>query len=70
VWATIFGGFIVDRLKLIIKENKANFPELAAHPNFEKRLKWELIEIEVQDEENYFLDLFEKKVLRPNPHNL
>jgi DNA polymerase III alpha subunit len=60
----------VDRLKLIIKENKANFPELAAHPNFEKRLKWELIEIEVQDEENYFLDLFEKKVLRPNPHNL
>ena len=60
----------MDRLKLIINANKQVYPNLVAHPAFEKRLKWELIEIEVQDEEEYFLDLHQKQEKKPNTHNL
>lgn len=34
-----------------------------------KRLEWELIEIENQDKENYFLDLFSRKVIYPENQN-
>lgn len=47
-------------LRDLIDERKDRYPQIISHPNFDKRLKWEMIEIEVQDEENYFLDLFEK----------
>ncbi len=60
----------MNRLKLILNENKVNYPELTSHPEFEKRLKWELIEIEVQDEEEFFLDLHAKQEKKPNIHNL
>lgn len=49
----------MDKLKSIINQQKIKHQDLCEHPNFEKRLKWELIEIEVQDAESYFIDLFE-----------
>jgi DNA polymerase III alpha subunit len=60
----------MERLRLIISERKDQYAELKNHSNFEKRLRWELIEIEVQDEEKYFLDMFENNEKKPNPHNL
>lgn len=61
----------LETIKSIISERKANYPELVAHPNFEKRLKWELIEVEVQDEEGYFLDLYNnQKKFDKNDNNL
>jgi DNA polymerase III alpha subunit len=60
----------VEALKLILNQRKSEYPNLISHPNFEKRLKWEIIETEVQDEETYFLTMFEKQEKRDNPHNL
>lgn len=51
----------MDKLKEIIEQQKEKYPELSAHPNFAKRLSWELIEVEVQDAESYFVDLFESR---------
>jgi hypothetical protein len=60
----------VESLKQIINNLKSSHPELVSHPNFEKRLRWELIEIEVQDEETYFLEMYKRKESKENPHNL
>ena len=61
----------MEKLKSILQEKKQNYPELCSHPNFEKRLKWELIEIEVQDAEDYFINLYESgKKHDFNEHNL
>lgn len=51
----------MDKLKGIVEEQKKKHEDLVVHPNFQKRLSWELIEIEVQDMESYFVDLFEKQ---------
>jgi DNA polymerase-3 subunit alpha len=70
----MFCGFLeqfVETLKKLITEAKQNHQELLNHPDFEKRLKWELIEIDVQDDEQYFLDLVEQKQrFDSNPNNL
>jgi len=50
----------MEKLKQIISQRSELYPELKSSPNFEKRLRWELIEIDVQDMESYFLDLYEK----------
>lgn len=61
----------MDALKALIAERKVLFPNIVSHPDFEKRLKWELIEIEVQDEEQYFLSLLDEgKKFGSNPNNL
>jgi DNA polymerase III alpha subunit len=60
----------VEALKLILNQRKSEYPILVSHPNFEKRLKWEIIETDVQDEESYFLNMFEKQEKKDNPHNL
>ena len=60
----------MEALKLILNQRKFEYPTLVSHPNFEKRLKWEIIETEVQDEESYFLNMFEKQEKKDNPHNL
>ena len=60
----------MERLRLIITERKEQYQDLKNHSNFEKRLRWELIEIELQDEEKYFLDMFENNEKKTNPHNL
>ncbi len=61
----------METLKKLITEAKQNHQELLNHPDFEKRLKWELIEIDVQDDEQYFLDLVEQKQrFDSNPNNL
>ena len=36
---------------------------------YQKRLEWELKEIEVQDKENYFIDLLTRKVIYPENQN-
>jgi hypothetical protein len=62
---------MMDKLKSILEKQKAKHQNLVAHPNFEKRLKWELIEIEVQDAESYFVDLHENnKKFFSNENNL
>ena len=70
----VFCAFLeqfVETLKKLITEAKQNHQELLNHPDFEKRLKWELIEIDVQDDEQYFLDLVEQKQrFDSNPNNL
>ncbi len=48
----------MEKLKSLLLERKHLYPELCLHKNFEKRLKWELIEVEVQDLEEYFLKMF------------
>lgn len=61
----------MEKLKAIIEAQKSKHVELSLHSNFEKRLRWELIEIEVQDLESYFVELFEKKeVFSSNENNL
>ena len=61
----------METLKKLVTEAKKNHQELVKHPDFEKRLKWELIEIDVQDDEKYFLDLLEQKQkFESNPNNL
>ena len=61
----------MDKLKSIINQQKTKHQDLCHHPNFEKRLKWELIEIEVQDAESYFIDLFEAgRKFQSNENNL
>ncbi len=60
----------MEALKLILNQRKSEYPILVSHPNFEKRLKWEIIETDVQDEESYFLNMFEKQEKKDNPHNL
>lgn len=61
----------MEKLKAILNEKLQFNTELRTHPNFERRLKWELIEIEVQDMEQYFLDLYEnKRVFATNENNL
>lgn len=61
----------MEKLKYILEEKKQNYPELCSHPKFEKRLKWELVEIEVQDAEDYFIKLYESgKKYNINEHNL
>jgi DNA polymerase III alpha subunit len=60
----------MERLRLLLQERKELYPSVVSHPKFEKRLRWELIEVEVQDEEKYFLDLFENNSKKDNPHNL
>jgi len=61
----------VETLKKLIAEAKQNHQELLTHPDFEKRLKRELIEIEVQDDEQYFLNLVQdKQRFDSNPNNL
>lgn len=61
----------METIKKLIEEVKHNHQDLMKHPNFEKRLKWELIEIEVQDEEGYFLNLhYDKAKFDKNPNNL
>jgi len=42
---------------------------LAEDERYTKRLSWELKEIEVQDKENYFLDLVARKVIYPENQN-
>lgn len=49
----------MEKLKQIIESRKDLYPEIKSHPNFEKRLRWELIEIDVQDMEDYFINLYE-----------
>lgn len=61
----------MQKLQTIIEMQKRKFVELSSHANFEKRLRWELIEIEVQDIEQYFLDLYDRKVrFEHNENNL
>jgi DNA polymerase III alpha subunit len=60
----------METIKKLIEEKKQNYSELVSHPNFEKRIRWELIEIDVQDEEQYFLDLVSENKKLDNPHNL
>jgi DNA polymerase III alpha subunit len=61
----------VESLKQLVEKAKNNFPELVNHPEFKKRLKQELIEIEVQDEEQYFIDLVnQNKKYEINTNNL
>lgn len=61
----------MEKLKSLLAERKHLYPELCLHKNFEKRLKWELIEVEVQDLEEYFLKMFyEGKKYPTNENNL
>lgn len=61
----------MEKLKSLLTERKHLYPELCLHKNFEKRLKWELIEVEVQDLEEYFLKMFyEGKKYPTNENNL
>jgi DNA polymerase III alpha subunit len=61
----------MENLKKLIEEKLISNPELRLHPNFDKRLKWELIEIDLQDQEKYFLDLYaSNKKYETNENNL
>ena len=61
----------MKKLKDLIESKITELGDLVNHPNFQKRLKWELIEIEVQDLEDYFIDLYEKnKTYQDNENNL
>ena len=61
----------MDKIKAIIESQKIKHLDVINHPNFEKRLRWELIEIEVQDVEEYFVDLFNNKMhFEKNENNL
>ena len=42
---------------------------LSEDKRYKKRLKWELEEIAAKDKENYFLDLYERKVRYINNQN-
>lgn len=59
----------MEKLKSLLLERKHLYPELCLHKNFEKRLKWELIEVEVQDLEEYFLKMFYEDKKYPNNEN-
>lgn len=59
----------MDKLKLILEQEKSKYPELFCHVNFEKRLKWELIEVDVQDAEEYFINLYNLKAKFENNEN-
>jgi len=61
----------MGRLKEIISQRLNLYSDLKAHVNFDKRLRWELVEIEVQDMESYFVDLYEQnKKYDKNENNL
>jgi DNA polymerase III alpha subunit len=60
----------IEKLKKIINENKSNCKDLVSHPKFEERLRWELVEIDVQDLSEYFLELIERKEKYENENNL
>jgi DNA polymerase III alpha subunit len=59
----------MEKLKSLLLERKHLYPELCLHKNFEKRLKWELIEVEVQDLEEYFIKMFYEGKKYPNNEN-
>lgn len=45
--------------------------KLSDNPKYLKRLEWELAEVETQDKESYFLNLYEKKIkYKENQNNL
>lgn len=61
----------MQKLKEVIQSKISLLGDLVQHPNFQKRLKWELIEIEVQDLEDYFIELYEKNIKHSiNENNL
>ena len=61
----------MQKLKEIIKERLPFYSALQSHPNFDKRLKWELIEVDVQDQEEYFTSLYaNSKKYETNENNL
>lgn len=61
----------MEKLKELIEQRKQLYPDLLQHPNFNKVLRWELIEIELQETEEYFIDLFENnKKYDVNENNL
>jgi len=61
----------MERLEQLISILENEFPELINHPNYKKRKRWELIEIDVQDAADYFLDLYDnKKTYEKNVNNL
>lgn len=59
----------IEELKNIIND-KSKESEFLSHPNFATRLKWELIETDVQDMSDYFIDMYKKGERHPNKHNL
>lgn len=58
-----------DRLTQICEE-QLTVRGLAADKRFRDRLKWEVIEIDVQDLYDYFLDLSDRGIKLPNENNL
>jgi len=61
----------MQKLKEIIKERMPFYSALQSHPNFDKRLKWEMIEVDVQDQEEYFIELYtNNKKYETNENNL
>ena len=59
----------MDHLKNIIEE-KAKYCSYSTHFNFAARLKWELIEIDVQDMSEYFIAMYKNNEKHDNKNNL
>jgi len=59
----------MDHLKNIIEE-KAKYCSYSTHFNFAARLKWELIEIDVQDMSEYFIGMYKNNEKHDNKNNL
>jgi DNA polymerase III alpha subunit len=59
----------MDHLKNIIQE-KAKYCSYYTHFNFAARLKWELIEIDVQDMSEYFIGMYKNNEKHDNKNNL
>ena len=57
-------------LKTKIAGRLSSFKDLQNHPNFVSRLKWELIEIELQDMSEYFINILNENKKYENENNL
>lgn len=59
----------IEELKSLVQE-QAKISAYSSHVNFASRLKWELIEVDLQDMSEYFLNMHRKSERHPNKHNL